>query len=268
MKDILILYDGEDALKWMGYIHDMLCKNDLDLSVESKDLRTDQKDILETCGEFLVVSILVSPSMLETLSSASDRLAPVLQEHACVSVILLYTELSQLRDQIQSTYKTLESWKSFDITNKPDSENKKTVSEIIDLLEKERREHQKTLLAVAAAEKRKKASLEAQKIKPTQEDPVVKPKPPGAEEKRKQTKRGTRHARSILETVCPKKISKVQYVVNNFFSICYWTFYSHFNSIVKNEEVALMNEGKSIYLKMYVMSTWFINYCLSICSPC
>ena len=210
MKDILLLYDGGDAERWVGYINDMLCKNELALSVECKDLRTDQEEVLRECENFLVVSVLVSPAMLETMSSASGRLATVIQKHACVSVILLYTDLSELRDQLQNTYKTLDRWKLFDITNKPDSENKKTVSEIIDLLEKER-EHHNTLLEAASAKKERKTSTEAKTsvTELTHDESVVKPKPAGVEEKTKQTKRGTRHARSILETVCPKKISKV-----------------------------------------------------------
>ena len=218
MKDILLLYDGGDAEKWVDYINDMLCKNELALTIECKDLLKDQDEISSECENFLVISVLVSPDMLETLSSASVQLAPVIQKHACVSVILLYTDLDELKNKVQKMYTTMDKWKHFDITQKPDAENKKTMSEIIDLLEKERERHK----AIEESKEKKRKEVITSKdtktaTKLTQDEPKIKQKSKGAVEKNpKETKRGTRHARSILETVCPKKVSKV-YIIYFYF---------------------------------------------------
>ena len=177
MQDILLLYDADDAEKWRNYIQDILCRNELNLSVVCKNLQTEEGEILRICGDFLVVTILVSPSMLETLS-ASERLSPVLGVHACVSVILLYTEVPEYNTKLEPKYPNLKDWKCFDITNKPDLETKKTISEIVDLLEK-KREHRK----------RSKST------------------PP--EPKPRAGKSEPRSVRSILKAVCPERVSKV-----------------------------------------------------------
>ena len=179
MKDILLLYDAEDADKWKDYIYEVLCQNELNLSVVCKNLRTEEEKILSICSDFLVITILVSPAMFETLASASERLSNILQEHACVTVILLYTELDELNSEFGTKFRTLKTWRSFDITDKPDTENKQTISQIVDLLEKER-EHRNALKKQRQAKPDKK-----------------KPKP------------GTIRPRSILEAVCPERVSKV-----------------------------------------------------------
>lgn len=188
MKDILLLYDADDADKWKDYIYEVLCQNELNLSVVCKNLRTEEEEILSICSDFLVISILVSPAMFETLSSVSERLPNILQEHKCVTVILLYTELDELNSELGTKFRTLNTWRSFDITDKPDTENKQTISQIVDLLEKER-EHRNALAAASA--------LEKQQAKPV------------PSEKPRKSKQGTRRARSILEAVCPERVSKV-----------------------------------------------------------
>ena len=179
MQDILLLFASEDSEKWKDYILDVLCKNDLNLTVVCKDLQKDEEEILRISSDFLVVSILVSPAMLDTMSPAT-RLAPVLDVHACVTVILLYTDITDLDTELGQNFRNLKSWKSFDITNKPDIENKKAISEIVDLLEKER-EHKR-------------------RLQPTPPDP--RPRSSGKSG-------GARSVRTILKAVCPERVVKV-----------------------------------------------------------
>lgn len=155
-KNILIIYEKNDAATWAEYIQKEFANKGPKVGgVEIIDLKTNADDIGNLCKQFIVIVLLISPEMLDTLRIPTVQLAPCLTDHCNVAVVKLYLEECESKfQQVIRQFSRHKYWNTFDLTA-TDTETRlhKAVSDILDTLQLAKQ------LAAEPPKQKKQASL-------------------------------------------------------------------------------------------------------------
>ena len=135
-KDLLILYNSEDADEWRQYLQSLI-EMGLGDSVQSdwKNINEcTQENIMSLCGRYHLLVVFVSPKMLDNLELDTDLLRPFINAQKDVAMIRLYINQEDFDSVVKNEYQHTEKWKILDITSES-SENEKMLSELMDGLQ-------------------------------------------------------------------------------------------------------------------------------------